>query len=195
MKIPPALVTIRTTSVHKSDHMTSIKIVTWIILALTVIIVLARQSVKALLLRRPAVDDFLILVSTVRNVATPYDICSQLQAFVIGISIITTLLASQGLGDDSLRIEQIHFLMKGYYVSSFMYIAAIGSVKLSVLVIFYNILAIQRWARRIVIATGVFVLAWSVASILAIAFQCKMPQPWKMDHSRCSNMVGNLDIQ
>jgi len=85
--------------------------------------------------------------------------------------------------------------MKGYYVSSFMYIAAIGSVKLSVLVILYTIVAIQRWARRIVVATGVFVLAWSVASILAVAFQCKMPRPWEIDHSQCSNMVGKLDIQ
>jgi len=74
MEIPPTLITIRTTSVHNSDHMISIKIVTWIILALTVIVVLARQSIKALLLRRPAIDDFLILVSTVRNVATFCDI-------------------------------------------------------------------------------------------------------------------------
>ena len=85
--------------------------------------------------------------------------------------------------------------MKGYYVSNFMYIAAVGSAKLSVLVIFYTIVAVQRWARRIVIATGVLVLAWSLASILAVAFQCKTPQPWEMDHSRCSNMVSKLDTQ
>ncbi|KAI1536625.1 Atrophin-1 multi-domain protein [Pyrenophora tritici-repentis] len=133
---------------------------------------IARQSIKALLLRRAAVDDFLVLIST---------------ACVIGLSIIATLLASQGLSDNSLTIEQTHFLMKGYYISNFMYIAAICSAKLSVLVIFYTIVEVQRWARRIVITVSVFVLAWSIASLLAIAIQCDIPRPWIMESNRCFN--------
>ncbi|EFQ88355.1 hypothetical protein PTT_15798 [Pyrenophora teres f. teres 0-1] len=172
MSTSPALLLIRTASTNENDHKNSIKIVSWIILALTVVVVIARQSIKALLLRRAAVDDFLILIST---------------ACVIGLSIIATLLASQGLSDNSLTIEQIHFLMKGYYVSNFMYIAAVCSAKLSVLVIFYTIVEVQRWARRIVIAVSVMILAWSIASLLAIAFQCDIPRPWVMERTRCFN--------
>ncbi|CAE7212167.1 hypothetical protein PTNB73_08954 [Pyrenophora teres f. teres] len=172
MSTSPALLLIRTASTNENDHKNSIKIVSWIILALTVVVVIARQSIKALLLRRAAVDDFLILIST---------------ACVIGLSIIATLLASQGLSDSSLTIEQIHFLMKGYYVSNFMYIAAVCSAKLSVLVILYTIVEVQRWARRIVTAVSVFILAWSIASLLAIAFQCDIPRPWVMERTRCFN--------
>lgn len=60
---------------NETDHTNSIKIGSWIILALTVIVVIARQGIKALLLRRAAADDFLILVSTVRNATISCDLC------------------------------------------------------------------------------------------------------------------------
>jgi hypothetical protein len=82
--------------------------------------------------------------------------------------------------------------MKGYYASEIVYVAAIGFAKLSILVLFYNIVVTQRIVRRAVTSFGVVVLAWTVASVIAIAFQCGLPRPWGISGSRCFNLVSGI---
>lgn len=80
--------------------------------------------------------------------------------------------------------------MKGYYASEFLYIAAIGFAKLSLLVIFHDIVEMQRLYRRSVLALGILIFTWSIASLLTIAFQCELPRPWEMMTLRCFNIVS-----
>jgi hypothetical protein len=81
--------------------------------------------------------------------------------------------------------------MKGYYASEFFYVSSICFSKLSLLVLFYNIVASQRMLRRLVLGVGAFILTWSATSLLAIAFQCQLPRPWELMTLRCFNTVGH----
>jgi hypothetical protein len=102
------------------------------------------------------------------------------------------VLSSEGLGTvDPLALEQTDLLMKGYYASEILYVAAIGFAKLSILVLFYNVVVMQRIIRRIVMAFGILVAAWTIASVVAIAFQCELPRPWEIVSLQCSNAVSN----
>ncbi len=80
--------------------------------------------------------------------------------------------------------------MKGYYATGFLYISAICLAKLSLLVLFYNIVVSHRLHRRTVVCFGVFILIWTLGSLLALAFQCKLPRPWMTPGPQCFNQVS-----
>ncbi|KAJ4377764.1 hypothetical protein N0V83_000594 [Neocucurbitaria cava] len=106
----------------------------------------------------------------------------------MGLSATTIVLASDGLGDPGfLALDRADVLMKGYYASEFLYISAICFTKLSLLVLFYNIVVVQRFYRRFVLVFGVVISAWTIASLLAVAFQCELPRPWETMTLRCFN--------
>ncbi|CAO2647581.1 Nn.00g085030.m01.CDS01 [Neocucurbitaria sp. VM-36] len=173
MKMPTALGATRSISVEEVDRTTAIKIASWTILVITVVVFISRQIMKAFVFRRVAIDDLLILLATV---------------FAIGLSVTTFILASEGLGDFGfLTLERADSLMKGYYASEFLYISAICFAKLSLLVIFYNIVVVQRLQRRCVLGFGIVIFVWTIASLLAVAFQCEFPRPWETMTLRCFN--------
>jgi hypothetical protein len=79
--------------------------------------------------------------------------------------------------------------MKGYYASDFLYISAICFAKLFLL--WYFVKTIHRQIeRRLVFALGIFTIAWSSASLVAVALQCKLPRPWAMMTLDCYNTVS-----
>jgi hypothetical protein len=105
------------------------------------------------------------------------------------------MLASEGLGvSGALTLERATTLMQGYYASEFLYISAICFSKLSILVLFYTVVAVHRMHRRLMLAFGTFVMVWSIASLLVIAFQCELPRPWDVRTLRCFNMVRMAHI-
>ena len=116
-----------------------------------------------------------------------------MQSFAISLSIIALVLSFEGLGTvGPLTPEQTIFLMKGYYSSEIVYIVAIAFAKLSILVIFYNVVVTQRIIRRAVVAFSAVVSVWTAASLVAIAFQCQLPRPWQIVGPRCFNSVCNI---
>jgi hypothetical protein len=80
--------------------------------------------------------------------------------------------------------------MKGYYASEFLYISSICFSKLSLLVVCYTVVAVQRTYRRLVLSFGAFIFTWSISSILVVAFQCQLPRPWQVMTLRCFNTVS-----
>jgi hypothetical protein len=89
-----------------------------------------------------------------------------------------------------MNIAQADILMKGYYASEFLYISSLCFSKLSLLVLFYTVVAIQRTHRLLVSAFGAFIVIWSIASIVVVAFQCKLPRPWEIMTLQCFNTVS-----
>ncbi len=79
--------------------------------------------------------------------------------------------------------------MKGYYASELLYVFSLCFSKLSVLVLFYNVVVL-RTHRLFILGFGSSIFAWSVASITAIAFQCELPRPWELMTLRCFNTVS-----
>lgn len=92
---------------------------------------------------------------------------------------------------DLLSVDRANTIMKGYYASELLYIASLCFAKLSILVLFYNVVVL-RTHRIFVFSFGLCIFAWSVASIVAVAFQCDMPRPWEMMTLRCFNTVSAL---
>ena len=62
--------TTRSTPVQEMDRTEAIKIASWTILGITVVVFIARQIMKTIVFRRVALDDFFILLATVSNLTT-----------------------------------------------------------------------------------------------------------------------------
>ncbi|KAL1801315.1 hypothetical protein ACET3X_001657 [Alternaria dauci] len=173
MKLPLAYISTRSTSNGGLDRADTIRIVSWTVLVITLIAFGARQIIKGFVFRKVTIDDLFIFLAF---------------SFGIGLSATTVISSFEGLGTAGpLTLDQTDLLMRGYYASEIFYIAAIGFAKLSILVLFYNIVILQRIIRRIVMAFGILVSAWTIASVTATAFQCELPQPWDITSPRCSN--------
>lgn len=82
-------------------------------------------------------------------------------------------------------------LMKGHFASEILYISTICFAKLSILVIFHTIFQKQRTHRRSVLIFGYFILAWSVASGLAVVLRCALPNLLKALSSQSVNAVSH----
>lgn len=93
-----------------------------------------------------------------------------------------------------LSIERADALMKGYYASEFLYISSLFFSKLSLIVLFYTVVASQRTHRRVVLGFGVLLVIWSMASIIVIAIQCGLPRPWQIMTLRCFNTVSYWSV-
>lgn len=100
------------------------------------------------------------------------------------------MLTSKGFGVlDFLTVERANTIMKGYYASELLYISSLCFSKLSVFVLFYNVVVL-RTHRFFILGFGICIFTWSVASVSAAAFQCELPRPWEMMTLRCFNTVG-----
>ncbi|KAG9187526.1 hypothetical protein G6011_05397 [Alternaria panax] len=173
MKLPLAYISTRSTPNGGFERTDTVRIASWTILVITIIVFGARQIMKVVVFRKLAIDDLFILLAF---------------SFGIGLSAIAVVLSFKSLGTvNPSSLDQTDLLMKGYYASEILYMAAIGFTKLSILVLFYNVVMMQRIIRRIVIAFGILILVWTIASVVTIAFQCELPRPWDMGSLQCSN--------
>jgi hypothetical protein len=86
--------------------------------------------------------------------------------------------------------------MKLYYAFDLLYVATLCFAKLSVLVLFYYVVvqqAQQQWAQRqLVLGFAIFISLWTVTSLLAVGFQCKLPKPWEIFTLNCFNRVSRF---
>ncbi|KAJ4349678.1 uncharacterized protein N0V89_008295 [Didymosphaeria variabile] len=130
--------------------------------------------------KKAGIDDLFILTATV---------------FAVGLSVTVLILASDGLGVSGvLTLRRADAIQKGYYASNFLYILTIGFAKLSLISFFYSVHH-QRAQRRAVLAIGFFILAWTLASLAAIAFQCGLPKPWEIFTLHCYNTVSRTMLE
>jgi hypothetical protein len=104
--------------------------------------------------------------------------------------VTTLLLTSKGFGAVGfLSVDKADAIMKAYYASELLYISSLCFSKLSILVLFYNVVVL-RTHRMFVMSFGVCIFVWSLASLAAVAFQCSFPRPWEMMTLRCFNTVS-----
>lgn len=110
--------------------------------------------------------------------------------FLIGLSVTLLALASSGLGVSGvLTLRRANTIQKALYASNFFYVLTLGFAKLSLLSFFYSVYH-QRGQRRAVLAIGIFILAWTIASLATVAFQCGLPKPWEVLTLHCFNVVS-----
>ncbi|KAH6629213.1 hypothetical protein C7974DRAFT_183164 [Boeremia exigua] len=160
------------TAGSREDRSGKIEMVTYVLTGAFVVFFIARQIMKAIVFRKVALDDLFILLATI---------------FAIGLSVTTLILTSKGLGVlDFLSVDRANNIMKGHYASELLYILSLCFSKLSIIVLFYNVVVV-RTHRFFVCGFGVCIIAWSVASVTAVALQCKLPRPWEMMTLNCFN--------
>lgn len=76
-----------------------------------------------------------------------------------------------------------------WYVAQILLIATIALSKLSIGLLFKNLMSkgppfIANWT---LVAT---IVAWAVASIIALAARCSSPHPWDFVNGKCIDQVG-----
>ncbi|KAI4282999.1 MAG: hypothetical protein L6R35_005268 [Caloplaca aegaea] len=154
-----------------SNHGPIVSIVTWFLLAATVLAVVARVTTKIAISKRLTSDDFLIFLAL---------------AFSIGQAVAVSLQTSNGLGqhEAALSAFQMDNFYKFDYASNLLFILNLCFAKLSVLQLLRLVTPVKLHLR-LVLGAGAFVILWSIASELASAFQCKTPNTWKVIGNQC----------
>lgn len=171
MRFSTSFLVARQDSLPGEDRTTAITVASWTLMFITVVAFAARQITKTIKFRRFAIDDAFALTATI---------------FAVGLSITAIVLASLGSSvRGALTTERANMLTKGIYASDILYISASCFTKLLLLAVFYEGLKRLALQRRSVFVFGCFVSGWSIASILAIAVQCPLPQSWDTVTSRC----------
>lgn len=75
------------------------------------------------------------------------------------------------------------------YAAQILLVATIALSKLSLGLLFKNLMTSRRSLLASQVLVGV-VVAWGIASILALALRCSIPAPWKWNHaSQCIDQV------
>jgi hypothetical protein len=75
------------------------------------------------------------------------------------------------------------------YAAQILLIATIAFSKLSLGLLFKNLMTSRRSSIANQTLMGV-IIAWALASIIALALRCSMPTPWKWDQpDQCINQV------
>ena len=74
------------------------------------------------------------------------------------------------------------------YSSDLLLIISLGVSKISILILLLQISPVALH-RRLAAMLGGFIVIWSIASLLASAFQCDLPSAWMVVEGRCIDQV------
>jgi hypothetical protein len=76
-----------------------------------------------------------------------------------------------------------------YYASFMLFVLSLGSSKISVM-LFQARLTASLKQRRLFRNFAFLVGTWTLGSLLALALQCELTEPWRLVGHHCHNMVG-----
>ncbi|KAJ5895948.1 uncharacterized protein N7473_005347 [Penicillium subrubescens] len=159
------------------DHGGYGAVAVYTLLALTVVIVSTRLSTRWFIGRVVHPDDILLGISLLLGIIQ---------------SVLAQLAISNGLGRRLLNIgdHQLEKYLKYEYAAQILLIATIAFSKLSLGLLFKNLMTSRRSSITNQTLMGV-IIAWALASIIALALRCSMPTPWKWDqHDQCINQAA-----
>ncbi|KAJ5149715.1 hypothetical protein N7448_001293 [Penicillium atrosanguineum] len=147
------------------------------LLALTLVIVVARLSTRWYIGGVLHSDDILLAVSTL---------------FGILQSILVQLAISNGLGRKLATIgsHELVLYLKYEYAAQILLIVTVAFSKISLGLLFKNLMTSRRYLRTNQVLMGV-IIAWAVGSIFALALRCSMPTPWMWNSpDKCINQAA-----
>ncbi|KAL5628618.1 hypothetical protein BROUX41_002009 [Berkeleyomyces rouxiae] len=145
------------------SHKNALNIVNVVCLVATVTITLLRTGVRLHVNRKLFWEDTILIISSVFN---------------CGLIIVLLYSVKYGVGSHvwTLDLANINFVVKRIVqlilVSEVMYMCALAATKISIMVLYFRIFPSQK-LRRLVWATSIFTILFTVASVLATIFQCQ----------------------
>jgi len=77
------------------------------------------------------------------------------------------------------------------YASTILYLLTLSLAKASTLITIARLIGHKNSLGKVRV-TGAVVLLWSIASIFAVAFQCRLPRPWDYLGGRCFDPVSQV---
>jgi hypothetical protein len=96
-------------------------------------------------------------------------------------SIALTIACNNGLGRhiDDLSVDTLNTMSQAYYASNILLVLSLAAAETSVIFLIMSIKPAKSvlMGCRLVLTT---VALWAGTSVLALAFQCSMPQPWAL---------------
>ncbi|KAJ5698924.1 hypothetical protein N7462_000929 [Penicillium macrosclerotiorum] len=147
------------------------------LLALTLVVVVTRLSTRWFIGRIIHSDDILLAAAAL---------------FAIIQSILVQLAISHGLGRRASTIGESRLAdyLKYEYAAQILLIVTITFSKLSLGLLFKNLMTSRRSLFANQALMGIIV-AWAVASVLALALRCPMPSPWEWNRlDKCVNQTA-----
>ncbi|EZF21887.1 hypothetical protein H112_05061 [Trichophyton rubrum D6] len=168
---------VRHTVVTPDNHGPIIQIVTWFAMVVMILATALRLAVRYLTSHIPGMDDAIVVGSMLVNVGG-----------VIAISLAVT----HGLGrrESKLTEAQVSRAGQDVFASSIMYILAISLAKLSTLSFIERVVPANKY-RGVIKGSLIFLLAWTVISIIVYGLQCGVSAPWDpRSTAKCFNIVA-----
>ncbi|KAJ5939531.1 hypothetical protein N7466_002665 [Penicillium verhagenii] len=159
--------------ISDEDHGGYVAVTVYTLLSLTICVVLTRLFSRWYIGRVLHADDILLAAATLSGLLQ---------------SIIVHLAISSGLGRKHPTVDNIHFkeFLKYEYVAQILLVVTIALAKVSSALLFKSTLTSRTFTWGNWALIGV-ITAWSIASILAMAFRCALPTPWEWVPDQCIN--------
>ncbi|KAF7945628.1 uncharacterized protein EAE97_004666 [Botrytis byssoidea] len=167
--------------VTADNHGPLLNVAMWIVLVPMVIIASTKIYTKYDTLRKIQIDDYLGLIAMLSSV---------------GQCICTSEQIAYGLGQkqDTILQNEINRFYIAQYAGNIMYISAIFLTKLSSLHFFVCLTREGSKKRRLIHRSILWIGIWSLISIVVIALQCQLPDPWEYEPGKCINVVRYLQV-
>ncbi|OKL59749.1 hypothetical protein UA08_04917 [Talaromyces atroroseus] len=156
-------------TISDEDHGGYTAVAVYTLLALTVFVVVTRLSARYYIGKVVQIDDYLLAGATVLAI---------LQSVFVQLSI------SHGLGKRQNTVSDRNLNL----FEKILLIATVSLSKLSISLLFKSLMnrGFSQWANWGLISA---IVAWAIASIVALAARCSSPRPWDFVNGECDNMA------
>lgn len=164
-------------SIDSTKDLTPVlQIITWLLQCLSVLAVLVKIGTKLRIIHDFSQDDIAILVAL---------------AFSTGQCVAASLQNANGFGQHRVALGEgrIQAALKSQYAAQLLLILSLCCAKLSVAAFVQN-LTPNKSDRRMIAALMTLIAVWSLGSLLAAAFQCRVPAPWNFLGEYCFNRTA-----
>nr|OQO32261.1 hypothetical protein B0A51_00509 [Rachicladosporium sp. CCFEE 5018] len=164
-----------------TDHGPLIIVATYICLIASCLSAAVKVWTRLSTARKLAVTDWLMLAAITLAIAQ---------------AIALTLAVRSGLGRKVALLEtlQAERTGKATYVAAIFMILALTAAKVSIVALITHIQPLKPVRIGCYVLLGVIGL-WCVSSVIALAFQCSLPQPWTMYDRTGSTCIQQLALQ
>ncbi|KAA6413953.1 MAG: hypothetical protein FRX48_02315 [Lasallia pustulata] len=148
-----------------------VEVVTWIMLTIAVLSVIARLTTKVITIRRINLDDYMIITSLLLAIAQ---------------SIAVMLQATNGFGQHSstLSNKQIDAVLQSMYAADILVIASLFFAKVSITTFIKSLKPVPLY-RQLCFGLEVVMILWALTAELVTAFRCPLPNPWNFLNRSC----------
>ncbi|KAL1629808.1 hypothetical protein SLS56_005204 [Neofusicoccum ribis] len=146
-------------------HVENIEPASWALMALAIILVVVRLTIRYTATRDLRLEDIMIGIALIMDIGATISLALAVQ------------LGGLGKHRATLSAQQNDRRVKANYAQHILYLAILATAKIS-MTVFFRRLAVKRIHHLFTWALAVAIGAWWLSASLVVAFQCPLPHPW-----------------